>query len=591
MKKKYIRKGLKIVFQRLRQYKDDLILLSILGVISAIANGSVPYLVGRLFDSILEPSMIFQEMSFEMPLFLFFILIWLGVQSIANFVGWRSRRRSDTIREISYADYLVEGASHLLELPIAFHKDQKLGKVMDKIQRAANYFSIIVSDVIIDLAPQFLSIIVALIISFYIHPLLASILVIGVFIYVLTLIRLVAPVAQLQRRTFRTQARASGYVYGALSNIMTVKQATAEKYEQKKFFELFRINIVRLWKRLFSIWQGLSFSRRVIVMLTQLTIFGLSAWFIQKGTLTIGQLVMFNGYAMMFFGPFVRLGRDWRFIQNGLVAVQEVDKILSIPKERYIPQNVVILSDIKGEVVFENVDFAYHKKQGRVLDDVSFKAMPGEVVALVGESGVGKSTLIDLISGYYFLQKGKILIDGHDIRNLDLKFIRSKIAVVPQEVVLFNDTIKNNIAYGNFSATDKEIKKAAEQSYASEFIESFPKKYKQIVGERGIKLSVGQKQRVAIARAILRDPRILILDEPTSALDAQSEKFISQSLQKLMKNRTTFIIAHRLSTIRHADKILVLKEGNIVEQGKHDDLIRIPNGVYRHFYRLQFGVI
>jgi ABC-type multidrug transport system fused ATPase/permease subunit len=251
----------------------------------------------------------------------------------------------------------------------------------------------------------------------------------------------------------------------------------------------------------------------------------------------------------------------------------------------------VILSDLKGEFVFENVSFAYQKKQNKIMDGISFKVKPGEIVAFVGESGVGKTTIIDLISCYYFPQKGKILIDGHNIKNLDLKFLRSKIAVVPQEVVLFNDTIKKNITYGSFSASEKKIKEAAEKSYASEFIESFPKKYEQIVGERGIKLSVGQKQRVAIARAILRDPRILILDEPTSALDAKSEKFIQESLEKLMKGKTTFIIAHRLSTVRKADKILVIQNGKIAEQGKHKELINIPNGIYRQFYELQIGLL
>jgi len=307
--------------------------------------------------------------------------------------------------------------------------------------------------------------------------------------------------------------------------------------------------------------------------------------------MTIGELIMFNGYAAMLFGPFVSLGHQWQSIQNGLMAIQEAEKIINQPKEIYQPENAVILSDLKGEFVFENVSFAYQKKQNKIMDGISFKVKPGEIVAFVGESGVGKTTIIDLISCYYFPQKGKILIDGHNIKNLDLKFLRSKIAVVPQEVVLFNDTIKKNITYGSFSASEKKIKEAAEKSYASEFIESFPKKYEQIVGERGIKLSVGQKQRVAIARAILRDPRILILDEPTSALDAKSEKFIQESLEKLMKGKTTFIIAHRLSTVRKADKILVIQNGKIAEQGKHKELINIPNGIYRQFYELQIGLL
>ncbi len=225
-----------------------------------------------------------------------------------------------------------------------------------------------------------------------------------------------------------------------------------------------------------------------------------------------------------------------------------------------------------------------------MLKNINFQVNPGEVIALVGESGVGKSTLIDLLSGYNFARTGQVLIDSVNIKRLDLKKLRGQIAVVPQEVVLFSDTIETNIKYGNFDASRKEVEEAAKLAHALDFINRMPKKWKQIVGERGYKLSVGEKQRVAIARAILRDPKILILDEPTSALDAKSEKIIQESLEELMKNRTTFIIAHRLSTVRRADKILVFKDGEIVETGQHDELLKIENGVYRHLYELQIGL-
>ncbi|MBI3638338.1 ABC transporter ATP-binding protein [Candidatus Wolfebacteria bacterium] len=352
------------------------------------------------------------------------------------------------------------------------------------------------------------------------------------------------------------------------------------------------MNVADLWKKISFVWQGLDFYQKTIVTLTQLIVFIVSILLIHRGVMTLGQLVMFNGYAAMLFGPFVSLGRNWRYVQAGVVSVQEAEKILSFPKENYSPQNAVILSDIKGEIIFENVVFSYqgkrgNKKQVNVLDGLSFRVNPGEIVALVGESGVGKSTLVDLISGYYFPTSGKVLIDGRDVKKLDLNFLRSRIGVMPQEVVLFNDTIKKNIAYGKFSASERKIKEAAKKSDAEEFIESFPKKYDQIVGERGVKLSVGQKQRVALARVILRDPKIIILDEPTSALDAKAEKFIEKSLKEVMKSRTTFIIAHRLRTVRRADKILVLKDGKIAEEGRHEELIKIPNGVYRELYEFQ----
>ena len=225
----------------------------------------------------------------------------------------------------------------------------------------------------------------------------------------------------------------------------------------------------------------------------------------------------------------------------------------------------------------------------RVLQNL-FSGKRRRNIALVGESGGGKSTLIDLISGYYYPTKGKVFIDGNDTRKLNLESLREHIAVVPQEVVLFNDTIMTNIKYGNFRASDVLAKAAAERASANVFIEKFPQQYKQMVGERGVRLSVGQKQRIAIARAILRDPKILILDEPTSALDSKTERFITESLEGLMRGRTTFIIAHRLSTVRKADRIFVIDEGLIVEMGTHDELMAIMGGNYRNRYELHVGL-
>lgn len=307
--------------------------------------------------------------------------------------------------------------------------------------------------------------------------------------------------------------------------------------------------------------------------------------------MTIGQLVMFNGYSAMFFGPFVRLGTNWQWFQNGLVNLQKAEEMLKQPPENYNPKNPVKIDDIKGGIEFKNVSFSYADKKKMILEEVNFKAAAGEVIALVGESGVGKTTLIDLISFYHPPKKGKVLIDGIDNRKIDLKFLRKKVAIVPQDIVLFNDTVKNNIRYGSFSATDENIIWAAKMAHADHFIKAFPKKYEQIVGEKGIKLSTGQRQRIALARAFLRNPKILILDEPTSALDAVSEKYIQNSLEKLMKSKTTFIIAHRLSTVRKADKIIVLEKGRIVETGKHQNLIEKENGIYRKLYELQIGFL
>lgn len=581
--------GLKIVIRQLAVYKKELIVLSFLGVISSITNGIIPYIAGRLIDIILKPNEIISFIYFEMPLWLFFIVLWLIIRLITDIIDWLMNLKSTEMNELVETDYIIKGYGAFLEMPIAFHKDKKIGEIFDRVHRAADWLSRIVADVIITLSPQFLSIFIAFAIAFYVNYFLALLMLVAIFFYGIILIKIAPPLAMLQRKMNRAYGRAFGDTYDSVFNVYAVKQAVAEKHEQKKIFRNFRLKAGRLWKEMMIVWQGMNFYQRLIITITQLVIYLTAFYLISKNKMTIGELVMFNGYAAMLFGPFTKLGHNWQVIQNGLIALERAEKILAIPKEIYVPENAVVLPAIKGEVEFRDVFFNY-KKGKSVLEGIDFKVKAGEVIALVGESGMGKSTLVDLISAYYFPIKGKVLIDGHDTRNFDLKFLRSQIAVVPQEVVLFNDTIELNIKYGSFGASLNKIREAARKADALDFIEKFPKKWKQIVGERGIKLSVGQKQRVAIARAILRNPKILILDEPTSALDAKAERAIAESLEELMKGKTTFIIAHRLSTVRKADRIFVLENGKIAEEGKHEELVKKPNGIYRELYKLQFGV-
>ncbi|MDD4995980.1 MAG: ABC transporter ATP-binding protein [Patescibacteria group bacterium] len=587
---KILLEGFKEIIVHLKKHKRTIIIISFLSLISALANGTAPYFLGRLTDSILDKEKFFFSERIIIPYFLIFLFIWTGVKILADLIDWQNRLKKEKLNYVAYADYIRNSLGAILELPLSFYKNQKSGEVADKVGRAGNWMSRIL-EIIADLMPQVISFLVGSIICFLIKPVLGLILIIGLIIYILALIKIVKPAAKLQLKGHKAYSKAFSHAYEIILNTPTVKQSGAEEYEKKNFFKNFSLNIVNIWMKVVVIWHKIGFFQRLIINLTRLIIFIISIVYIHQGQMTIGQLLMFFSYSSMIFDPFVRLGYNWQTIQNGLVAVSRVKKILDMPKEKYQPDKKIKLSEIKGEIIFDKVNFSYQDNKELIINNISFKVNPGEVIALVGESGAGKSTLIDFISAYYFPQKGRVLIDGQNIKNIDLRFLRSKIAIVPQEVTLFNDSIKNNIAYGNFGSQEKEIIQAAKQAYAHDFIESFPQKYQQVVGERGVKLSVGQKQRIAIARAILKNPKILILDEPTSALDAKSEKFIQESLQVLMKNRTTFIIAHRLSTVRKADKIFVIDKGKIVEQGNHEDLIKIPNGKYRQLYEFQIGLL
>jgi ABC-type multidrug transport system fused ATPase/permease subunit len=585
--KENLKIGFQVMMKYLLQYKRDIVILSVIGVLSAIGNGVVPYVAGKFFDYISSPAMV-TIVGYTIPVFLALLILWALVQLVTYILDWRIQIKSEYLSNYVWLDYTSKGFNFLIQLPMSFHKTHKIGEIGSKISGAAGSLETIVGRIIIDLAPQFLSIIIAFVIAFILKPLLALFLLVGVAIYVFIVARKVKPLSEYQKEYYDILFKVIwGDAYDMIENTQAIKQATSEEYESNKMTKTAK-SALPLWMRLANIWGSLSLYQRVIILATQLLIFGFSIYYIHAGTMTLGELIAFNAYAAMVFGPFVTIARNWQTIQNGVINVQETEKILSLPPENYEPVGSSPFA-VRGDIKFDNVSFHYEKGK-TVLDGVSFDVKAGEVVALVGESGVGKSTIIDLMSGYNFPTEGKISVDDKDIQSVNLRSYRSQMAVVPQEVVLFNDTIKMNVKYGNFGATDVEMENAAKKAHAYDFIMKFPLKWEQVVGQRGIKLSVGQKQRVAIARAILRNPRILILDEPTAALDAGSEKIITESLDELMTGKTTFIIAHRLSTVRKADKILVFKEGKLIEQGKHDELLKIPDGEYRRLYELQIGL-
>ena len=309
-----------------------------------------------------------------------------------------------------------------------------------------------------------------------------------------------------------------------------------------------------------------------------------------KGEMSVGQLITFVLYSTFVGASFGGIAELYAQIQKAVGATERVFELLEEQPENINGNKPVVTEKIKGNVTFKNVGFSYpSRKEIEVLKDVSFTAKFGQKIALVGPSGAGKSTISALLLRFYDLNSGEIIIDDKNIYDYDLEQLRGNMSIVPQDVILFGGSIKENIAYGKPDATFEEIKVAAQQANALEFINGFPEQFETLVGERGIKLSGGQRQRIAIARALLKNPSILILDEATSSLDSESEKLVQEALETLMNGRTSIIIAHRLATIRSADSILVLNDGVIAEQGTHKELLDVEKGIYKNLSNLQFS--
>lgn len=407
----------------------------------------------------------------------------------------------------------------------------------------------------------------------------------------------IAPVAIIPLILFSRQLKKKGMlnqikmaqIYNLLHETITgnkiVKAFTMEKFEIKKFFQAtlsyFKTSIKLAWTGSLSS-PFMEFLGGIVAAF----VLALGATRIVQGYISPGDFVSFVVAIFYSYTPIKRMSRANNVLQQGVACYERIQEILRSKPQIVEHPRAYPLLPVKGRVKFENVSFGYNEMMP-VLQDVSFEVMPAENVALVGLSGAGKTTIINLLSRFYDSSSGRITIDGIDIREVNLSSLRSQIGLVTQELILFNDTVRNNIAYGLEKISLDRIREAAKAAKAHDFIMALPKGYDSTIGEKGTLLSSGQRQRLAIARALLKDPPILILDEAMSALDSESERLIQIALANVMKNRTTFVIAHRLSTVRRADKIFVIDKGRIAEIGTHKELCR-KDGIYKKLYDLQF---
>jgi len=557
-------------------WKKQIITGLFIFVFASVISSFIPYIYGSATDAVL--------VSEDYQKAFILIGLWLLISLSKTFLFYFAGQIRNKIQVESAVETSMKLYAHISTLPMSFHKDKKKGSVFRRIDQGIyRGLENFISRILFSFLPNIIKLITALIILLFIEWHLALILIFSSLIYIFTVSYYSKLLIKTQDIMQKAYEKTYGVVYDAISNIHNIKITGNEKYEEKRMRNSSK-KIIFSEGKLLQLWESLHIKQSIISDIGFVSVFALGIFFLSQGRLTTGELIMFIGYSSLLLTPLSMLTEQFRTLKESGNYLNRAMKLLNIS-----PENTKNGKDIPiiGDLEFKNISFSYPGSKNTTLKNINFKINAGEIVALVGKSGVGKTTLIDLIGNYYFPQKGVVEIDGVNSKKINLLSLRNQMAVVPQEVSLFNDTIFNNIQYSNPKASREEVIKASQAANADEFIQKFPKKYKQKVGERGIKLSTGQKQRIAIARAILRDPKILILDEATSALDSQSERLVQEALSRLVKGRTTFIIAHRLSTIQKADKIIVLEKGKIAEMGRHAELMKNENGIYRNFWELQ----
>ncbi len=562
----------------LMEFKGRVILALSLLIVAKLANVSVPLILKKIIDA-LGPS----HAVLMVPVSL--IVAYGLLRLMSTLFGEFRDAVFAKVTQRAIRRVALQVFEHLHSLSMRFHLDRQTGGVSRDIDRGTRGIGFLLNFMLFNILPTLLEIgLVAGILLKKYNPWFAGITFVTLVVYVAFTL-LVTEWRMVMRRTMNDlDSKANSRAIDSLLNYETVKYFGNEAYEARRYDQNmahWEMAAVRNQTSLAYLNAGQS----VIIALGVTVLMWLAADEVARGLMTVGDLVLVNVFMLQLYMPLQFLGFVYREIRHALADMEKMFRLLKEDREIADAPGATALLPGHACVVFEHVSFGYNADR-QILFDVDFAIPAGSIVAVVGSSGAGKSTLSRLLFRFYDVQGGCLRINGQDIRCVTQSSLRAAIGIVPQDTVLFNDTIYYNIAYGRPDAAHEEVIAAAQAAHIHQFIESLPQGYESQVGERGLKLSGGEKQRVAIARAILKNPSILIFDEATSALDSRSEKAIQAELRSIAKNRTTLIIAHRLSTVVDADQILVMDKGRIVERGTHDELLQ-RGGMYGQMWNLQ----
>ncbi|NMA34927.1 MAG: ABC transporter ATP-binding protein [Clostridiaceae bacterium] len=475
--------------------------------------------------------------------------------------------------------------SHIQKLSFSFFDSRPTGKILARIIGDVNSLNDVFANSVTSLVPELVKISAVVVIMMLMNYRLGLV-ALATLPFMLVTFFFISTVSRKRWQTHRKKSsNLNAFTHEDFSGIRVVQSFAAEQETSSTFLQLcneWRDSFVRAVRINDFFWPTVEMSWGIGSIL----VFWFGASMIGTGTITPGLLVAFTSYVSMFWQPIMNISNFYNQLVTNMSGAERIFEILDIDPDIKDRQDAKPLPEIKGDVSFRNVTFGYDEGQ-QVLKDVSFDVSAGQTIALVGSTGAGKTTVANLISRFYEVTSGEVLIDGYNVNDVTLESLRSQIGVMPQDTFLFSTTIMENIRYGKLDATDEEVIEAAKAVSAHEFIMKFEKGYDTEVNERGTRLSAGQRQLIAFARALLADPRILILDEATASIDTHTERLVQQGIKKLLEGRTSFVIAHRLSTIRNADRIMVVEEGGIVESGTHEELIKLK-GQYYNLYTSQF---